>query len=104
MLKKIRLKEAIEFAKENSYLFAIYKRGDDKNFHLLSDIFFDEIDDYTEIMVEVEGSGLCFREFTTVDGQHCFRLHNNLNVPKIIPTFSHLWTGILASKLIPNRS
>ena len=90
MKKKIRLKEAIKFVRENGYLLAIYKLGDDKNFHILSEIFSDDIDEYTEIMVDIEGCGISFREFETADGQHRSLLHNNFNVPKVIPTFNNL--------------
>jgi hypothetical protein len=86
--KKILLDEACKFVRNNGYLLAIYKKQDDGNFHILSEAYTIEIDPMlTEIMVKTTGAATDFNEFETVDGQHCFRLHNNFNVPKIIPVF-----------------
>jgi len=82
--KTVQFKEAVDFAEENGYLFAVYdKEGD--NFVLKNDAYLSRVHERTEIVVNVVGSGISFNEFVTVDGQYCFRLHNNFNVPKVIP-------------------
>ena len=85
--KKIQLNEAIEFARENGYLFAVYEKGEDGNFHIINEAYTTEVDPLTDIMVKTTGAATDFREFTTVDEKFCFRLHNNFNVPKVIPIF-----------------
>jgi len=83
----IQFKEALDFAAENGYIFAVYdKQGD--NFVLKDDAYMSRVHEQEEIIVRIYGCGLNFNEFTTADGQHCFRLHNNFNVPKIIPIIS----------------
>ena len=88
--KKIQFKRALDFAKDNGYLYAIYeKRGE--NYELVADIHSLVFDDYiteeTKIIVKTIGCATDFNEFITEDGQYCFRLHNNLNIPKFIPIF-----------------
>ncbi len=82
--KKVLFKEAIDFAADNGYLFAVYDRSGD-NFVLKDDAYMSRVHELEEIIVEVVGSGVSFNDFTTADGNHCFRLHNNFNVPAIIP-------------------
>ena len=82
--KKVKFKEAIDFAKENGYLFAVYE-NDGENFVLKNDAYLSRVHEQEEIVVKIVGSGVSFNEFETADGNHCFRLHNNFNVPKIIP-------------------
>jgi hypothetical protein len=88
--KIVKLKEACQFAKDNGYLFAIYEKGDDDNYHLKNDCYILEgMNPYeTDIVVDIVGKGIDLKEFRTVDEKYCFRLHNNFNVPKIIPVFS----------------
>jgi len=84
--KKIQFKEAKEFAEDSGYVFAVYEKQDDGNFHKVEDVLWDcPIVDETEIMVKTTGYATDFKEFETVDGQFCFRLHNNFNVPEIVP-------------------
>jgi len=93
--KIVKLKEATEFAKENGYLLAVYKRKQTKdyynivtnNYEFIDDCYPDTVplDIETDIIVSIVGCGLDFKEFTTADKQYCFILHNNFNVPKIIP-------------------
>lgn len=84
--KRITLLEATEFASENGYLYAVYEKQDDGNFHKIEDAIWEApVDDNTEVMVETIGSATALNEFVTVDGKFCFRLHNNFNVPDIIP-------------------
>ncbi len=82
--KQTELKEALDFAKNNGYIFAVYEKKDD-NYVLFNECYLSDIDEHTPIMVKHECYGTDFNEFTTVDGNYCFRLHNNFNVPKIIP-------------------
>ena len=82
--KTVKLKEALEFAKENGYLFAVYEKKDD-NYILFNEAYLSDIAEDTDIIVKTAGAATDFNEFTTADKQYCFRLHNNFNVPKIIP-------------------
>ena len=84
--KKTTLLKATEFAHENGYLYAVYQKQQDGNFHKIEDAIFEApVDDNTEVMVKTTGACTDFNEFESVDGQFCFRLHNNFNVPDIIP-------------------
>ena len=102
--KTIQLKEAIEFARENGYIYAVYKKISDGNFHLsdscLSNTDLDE-DETTPIIVKTTGACTDFNEFTTEDGKFCFRLHNNFNLPEVIPC---LKKGELESAKINNNN
>ena len=85
MTKIVKLKEAVEFVKENGYLLAVYKKQGD-NYVKYDEFYIVELVDMDrDITVDVVGSGLDFNEFTTTDKEYCFRLHNNCNVPMIIP-------------------
>jgi hypothetical protein len=85
--KTIKLKEALDFAKNNSYLFAVYEKQDD-NYVLFNEAYMSDIAEDTDIIVKTIGAATDFNEFITADKQYCFRLHNNFNVPKIIPIIS----------------
>ena len=87
--KKTTLRKAAEFANDNGYLYAIYQLGEDGNYHILEEAIWEApVDDTTEIMVKTTGAATDFNEFISVDKQFCFRLHNNFNVPAIIPVFA----------------
>lgn len=87
--KIVKLKEATRFAVNNGYLFAVYKRGDDGNYYKVEDCVHETpIDPEWDILVKTTGAATDFNEFTTVDMQFCFRLHNNFNVPDVIPVFN----------------
>lgn len=90
--KTINFSDAVKFAKENGYLLAVYKKEED-NYNLVSDSFFlpDDENDLidAEIIVKTTGAATDFNEFTTADKKYYFRLHNNFNIPKIIPIFYH---------------
>ena len=90
--KKTTLKEAVEFAEENGYMFAMYQKKDNQ-YHLVdksakAQQLAEETD--LEIIVETIGSATDFNEFTSVDEQVYFLLHNNYNVPEIITLASNL--------------
>ena len=82
--KKITLEEALTFAKENGYVFAVYEKKDDV-YVLFNKCYLSDIDEDTEIIVKTNGFGTNFNRFMTVDGQYCFVLHNTFNVPETIP-------------------
>jgi hypothetical protein len=82
--KKVELKEALDFAKNNGYIFAVYEKRDDV-YVLINECYLSDIEEHTEIIVKTGGFGTDFNRFMTADGMHCFQLHNNFNVPKTIP-------------------
>ncbi len=82
--KTIQLKEAIDFARENGYLYAVYEKREDGNYYLINEAYLSDISETTPIIVKTDGSGTSFNEFTTADKTHCFRLHNNFNLPNMI--------------------
>jgi len=85
MGQKIRkLKEALEFAKNNGYLFAIYKK-EGNNYKLYEACYTNNLDEDRNITVKTVGTEIFFNEFVTEDKNFCFRLHNNFNIPNIIP-------------------
>ena len=82
--KIIKLKKALDFAKENGYIFAVYKK-EDNNYIIQDEAYLSDIYESEEIIVKTTGAATDFNEFMTKDKEYCFRLHNNFNVPKIIP-------------------
>ena len=47
-----------------------------------------DLDNDTDIIVETQGeTQTSFSEFVTADGNYCFKLHNNYNIPNVIPVF-----------------
>lgn len=82
--KLTSLSEAIAFSRCSGYLFAVYKRKDD-NYEKISDAFTGEIETDTLIEVKRIGSGTDFQSFTTEDKEYYFLLHNNFNIPNVIP-------------------
>ena len=85
--KTIKMKEALKFAVENGYMFAVYSKRSD-GYYLIEDSFIAESyeDEDFDIIVKTTGAATDFNEFTTKDKQYLFKLHNNFNVPEIIPT------------------
>ena len=84
-VKTMKLKDAVEFIKNNGYLLAVYKK-EGNNYKLYCDCYTIEVIDLdTEITVKTTGAATDFNEFTTKDKEYCFRLHNNYNLPSIIP-------------------
>ena len=84
--KIVKLSKATNFAVNNGYLFAVYKKGEDGNYHKVEDCIWDTfIDPDWDIVVKTTGGATDFNEFVTADGEYCFRLHNNFNIPEIIP-------------------
>ena len=81
-----KLKEAIEFAKENGYLLAVYTRQDKTDtFILCSDNYtVEDEDEDKKIKVRTVGHGVDYTMFITTDNEWAFKLHNNFNLrPKI---------------------
>jgi hypothetical protein len=83
-MKETKLEEALDFAKENGYIFAVYEKQGE-NYVLFNECYLSDIEENTPITVRTDSNGTDFNRFETVDGNHCFVLHNNFNVPKIIP-------------------
>jgi hypothetical protein len=82
--KTVLLKEALDFADGSGYCFAVYERNG-ADFVLKYDAYFSRVHENKEIIVKIVGCGLDFNKFETKDGQHYFLLHNNCNVPHMIP-------------------
>ena len=87
--KIIKLKEAIEFAVENGYLYAVYTKNND-NYELFQNCYdYETVDEDSNIVVETTGENnglqVHFNQFATEDKQFMFILHNNYNIPKTIP-------------------
>ncbi len=83
--KKVTLLKATEFAHKNGYLFAVYHKEPDGNFHKIEDAIFEApVDDNTEVMVKTTGVATDFNQFKTIGGEFLFKLHNNYNLPDVI--------------------
>ena len=84
---EVTFAELKEFAAENGYVLASYTREwVGENWILDQEIA--QYDDETFVcMVEQFGSGVDFKEAVTKDTLTVFRLHNNFNIPKVIPCF-----------------
>ena len=83
--KIVKLKEAVKFVKNNGYLLAVYKK-EGNNYKLYNDCYIvDVVNEDTDIIVKTTGAAIDFNEFITKDKEFCFRLHNNFNLPNIIP-------------------
>ena len=95
--KIIEMNEAINFAKNNGYLLAIYEfNKDTNNYELVDETNFEQdfVSENDDILVSIEKDGsIDFNEFTTRDKKYVIRLHNNFNIPKIIPLIN--FTDIL---------
>ena len=85
--KILKLQKAIDFTNHNGYFLAVYQKKED-NYNLLTVVYDDTPSKDIDIVVQTIGAGTSFNEFTTVDKQYCFRLHNNFNIPKVIPIIS----------------
>jgi len=83
--KTIKLKEAIDFANESGYKFAVYSKNKD-NYDLISKEYNEDlISQDTDIVVNTIGGCIDCAKFYTADKQFMFILHNNCNVPHMIP-------------------
>jgi hypothetical protein len=88
--KEIKFIEAKNFISSSGYFFAVYQKGGDGNYHKIEDVF-DEtpIDDNTPILVDtIEDGSIHYKNFMTKDMTYKFKLHNNFNIPDIIPCLS----------------
>lgn len=85
----IKFKEAREFARDNGYLYAYYEKQEDGNWHLITEEadYDTDISDDTEVLVMNVRGNLNMKEVVTPDKTKLFRLHNNFNLPRIIPCF-----------------
>jgi len=85
--KIVKLKEAAEFIGNNGYLLAVYQKNGEKYIKYDDCFDFNDMDIETDIIVEVKGCGIDFREFQSADKQFFFMLHNNFNAPATMPVF-----------------
>ncbi len=85
--KIVKLQEAVKFIKQNGYFIAVYKRQGNKYVKYNDNYTIDDTDMERDIIVEVVGCGIDFREFESVDKQYFFVLHNNFNIPMTMPIF-----------------
>lgn len=81
------VKDLRDFCLENNYLFASYKKQDSRDWqkHCEEANYDDSIPDSLQIFCDEEGKSISYRETMSLDGQWVFRLHNNYNLPEIIP-------------------
>jgi len=88
-ISKIDFQEVQEFAVENDYVTAHYDKGKDGNWHLADDVadFDDVVESDTTVLVKKIKGQLDMKETVTEDKQHLFKLHNNYNIPQVIPCF-----------------
>lgn len=81
--KTVLFKEALDFADDSGYVYAIYERQG-SNFVLKDDAYFSRVHENEEIIVGIVGCGLSFSRFETKNGHYLFILHNNFNVPSSV--------------------
>ena len=79
------LGEVRKFARENGYILAMYTRNNDGNYDLTSDEDPEEVKDSVVVRFDRVGEAKDFKEVETLDRKFVFRLHNNYNVPKVVP-------------------
>jgi hypothetical protein len=77
-----------EFASENGYLLALYRKDENGNWELRDECFLNDDDvifDASETFIARQHGGIDFTETVTPDKKWLFVLHNNYNIPKVIP-------------------
>ena len=81
--------EMREFAVDSGYIIACYKKNESGDWQKDSDSvdFDDDITDDMIIKVKAIRGSIDFKETVTPDKSMLFRLHNNYNLPEIIPCF-----------------
>ena len=85
---EIKFKEVQEFAIENGYIIAIYLKEKDGNWHLSKEMI--DYDDISPDIVVLAGNikgNINMNETVTKDKKYLFKIHNNYNLPKVIPCF-----------------
>ena len=83
---KIKFGEVKNFVIENGYCLALYKKEIDGNWHL-SDKEIDHGSVHPDTIVfagNIKGN-INMNETVTIDKKLLFKLHNNYNIPEIIP-------------------
>ncbi len=85
---KKTIKDILNFAKENGYIFAVYVRKNINIWQLnnndLRNII-DDIDENNEIVVYKQDNQLDYNITYSMDGKYMFLLHNNYNLKTEIP-------------------
>ena len=77
------------FCLENGYLFSAYRQQGNGNYKLLTTEANDDplFPDSMIILCEQEGTAISYRETVSEGNKFIFRIHNNYNLPRIIPAF-----------------
>lgn len=84
MIIDITLKELQKFVTGNGYLIAIYRKGQDGNWHYDEMIDEESIDPNTILMANYANRQTDMNETVSKDKKYLFILHNNYNLRKII--------------------
>jgi len=83
-----------EFCRENGYLAASYKLAADNKAWLPDNTEANHDDDtFSDEMIIIcdkVGTGIDYRDCITTDGKYVFRLHNNYNLPDLLPKFANV--------------
>ena len=82
--KVVKLADAISFAKDNGYIFAVYEKKDGK-YILNNGCYLSDIEEDTDVLVKTNGAYTDFNDFVTIDGKHRFILHNTFNLKESLP-------------------
>lgn len=89
---EITFKELREYLEENGYIIALYEKKQDGNWHLTRKTFdafdvFDIVNSDTVLLASNFKGYTNMKETVTIDKKYLFKLHNNYNLPEIIPCF-----------------
>jgi hypothetical protein len=82
--KIIKLSEAVSFARDSGYIFAVYEKKDGK-YIIHNECYLSDIEHDTDILVKTNGPYTDFKDFVTTDGRYRFLLHNTFNLKKSLP-------------------
>ena len=87
-IEKVTFQEVREFVSENGYILAVYRKQEDGNWYLTDEVCDNEVVAPDTILLASNiGGNINFNETVTEDKQILFELHNNFNIPAIIPCF-----------------
>jgi len=84
----VKFKSISEFASDNGYLLALYRKNEGGNWDLWDECFQNDDDvifEAGDTFIALERSVIDMTETITPDKKWLFVLHNNYNIPKMIP-------------------
>lgn len=94
LIKKSTFKKLVEFCVDSGYIIAHYQRENDgEDWKLVSEIMCNDdlFSPNTVILCSSsDGSSINYNETSTEDKKNVFRLHNNFNLPKVIPCIKNV--------------